>query len=194
MQKTGTFLNPHVAYFLLPLAQMIRQLSVLCLGGIIMVRRLIVVLSCAFATAACNKQGGTQSSQVDFAKDSSKALPKSARCTQMGEVEKITVRETLLLKINSDNISGTYHFATGERSSINDTGFQHLTGRIISSETQDNVVSLKLEDGQLNVFFDDDFAPEKKLTELRVNLKEKKVSFLIESDARETVVGGCTFE
>jgi hypothetical protein len=183
-----------MAYFLLDATHMVRQMSVLCLGGINMKRRLIVILSCASAIAACNKQGGTQSSQVDFAKDSSKALPKSARCTQMSEVEKITVRETLLVKINAEMISGTYHFATGERSNINDAGFQHLTGRIVSSETKDNVVSLKLEEGQLSVFFDDDFAPEKKLSELKFDLKDKKVSFMVESDSRETVVGGCTFE
>lgn len=144
--------------------------------------------------AACNKQSGTTSSQLDFAKDSSKAMPKSARCSQLSEVEQITVRETLLLKISTENISGTYHFATGDRAAINDAGFQHLTGRISTTESKDNVLSLKLEEGQLSVFFDDDFAPEKKLNELKIDLKDKKVSFLVENDSRETVVGGCTFE
>ncbi|MEN9529554.1 MAG: hypothetical protein RI932_1427, partial [Pseudomonadota bacterium] len=90
-------------------------------------KRLFVILTTVSALAACNKQGGASSSQVDFAKNSSKALPKSARCTQSSEVEKITVRETLLVKFGSENISGTYHFATGERGGINDAGFQHLT-------------------------------------------------------------------
>jgi len=157
-------------------------------------RRLIVILSCTSAVVACNKQEGTSSSQVDFAKNSSKALPKIIRCSQLSEVEKITVRETLLIKMSSENISGTYHFATGERGSINDAGFQHLTGRIVSSETKDNIINLKVEDGLLSVFFDDDFAPEKKLSELKVDLKDKKVSFVIDGDSRETVVGSCTFE
>jgi hypothetical protein len=53
---------------------------------------------------------------------------------------------------------------------------------------------VKLKHGSLNVFFDEDFAPEKDLTELIFDLKEKKLTFLLGDESRETVVGGCTFE
>ncbi len=163
-------------------------------GGANMIRTSALILSCISTLAACNKVSAGNNSQIDFAKDANKALPRIARCSQVSEIEKITVRETLLVKIGDGSISGTYHFATGEKETLTDTGFQHLSGLIEGSQSKDAKVSVKLKNGSLNVFFDEDFAPEKDLTELIFDLKEKKITFLLGDESRETVVGGCTFE
>lgn len=159
-----------------------------------MIRTSALILLCISTLAACNKVSSGNNSQIDFAKDVNKALPRIARCAQVSEIEKITVRETLLVTIGDGSISGTYHFATGEKETLTDTGFQHLSGLIEGSQSKDAKVSVKLKNGSLNVFFDEDFAPEKELTELIFDLKEKKITFLLKDDSRETVVGGCTFE
>ncbi len=157
-----------------------------------MFRTALTILGLA-AIIGCQAKDASNS-QVDFAKSVSKALPKLARCSQVSEVEKITVRETLLVKFTDDLLSGTYHFATGEKSVLTDAGFQHLSGKVASTESKDNVVTVNLSNASLSVYFDEDFAPEKNLNSLKFDLKEKKISFVIADDARETVVGGCTFE
>jgi hypothetical protein len=158
-----------------------------------MIRNTALTLICLLAAAGCKKSEGTPS-QLDFAAQVNKAVPQSARCSQTSTIESVTVHERLVLKITDSFLSGTYNFATGERDSIKDTGFQNLSGLISGSESKDGQITLTLEKGSLSVFFDDDFAPEKKLKEVRFQLKDKKVSFLIEGDSRETVLSGCTFE
>lgn len=122
------------------------------------------------------------------------ALPKTARCAQVSEIETIVVHETLLVKLESSSISGTYQFTTGERDSIQDAGFQHLVGSVSEVSSTESSATMKLSEGTLSVYFDEDFAPEKKLTEIKLDYSEKKVGFTIEGDARETVVGNCTFD
>jgi hypothetical protein len=158
-----------------------------------MIRTTALTLISVLAATGCKKSEGTPS-QLDFAVQVNKAVPQSARCAQTSTIESLTVQERLVLKITDSFLSGTYHFATGERDSIKDTGFQNLSGVISGSESKDGQIALTLEKGSLSVFFDDDFAPEKKLKEVRFHLNEKKVSFLIEGDSRETVLSGCTFE
>ncbi|MEY2987901.1 MAG: hypothetical protein RJB13_1422 [Pseudomonadota bacterium] len=122
------------------------------------------------------------------------ALPSTARCAQVSEVETVVVHETLLLKLAKESVSGTYQFTTGERSQIQDAGFQHLTGRIAELKSENKVVEVTLSEGSLSVYFDEDFAPEKNLNALKLDFNEKKVSFTIEGDTRATVVGNCIFE
>lgn len=158
-----------------------------------MIRNLTVFLALS-TVVACQSHKPAEQAHVDFTKDLSKALPKTARCSQVSEIEKISVRETLLIKFNEQFVSGTYHFATGEKSTLNDAGFQHLSGQVSSIETKDSIISVSLNKGSLSVYFDEEFAPEKKLVELRFDLNEKKISFLLDNDTRETVVSGCTFQ
>jgi hypothetical protein len=148
------------------------------------------LLFCGLLLASCKNT--TTSSGVKT--DTVESLPHTARCSQVSEVETVVVHETLLLKLNTGGISGTYHFATGERSQIQDAGFQHLSGRIADLSTKDKVVQVMLSEGNLSVYFDDEFAPDKKLSALKLDFNEKQVVFTIEDDARETVVGNCIFE
>lgn len=91
-------------------------------------------------------------------------------------------------------ISGTYHFTTGERSQLQDAGFQNLNAQVSEVTSEGQVVQMKLSEGSLSVYFDEDFAPDKKLNSLTLNFNERKVAFTIDSDGRETVVGSCIFE
>lgn len=150
----------------------------------------LFLVLCSLALMAC-KNGDTKS-EIESAKNA--ALPQSVRCAQVTEVESIVVHETLLLRLQADTLSGTYQFTTGERGSIQDAGFQHLFASVTEKLTENDTVRLKLTDGNLSVFFDEEFAPEKVLTEVKLDSKNKSVSFSIEGDARETVVGNCQFE
>lgn len=148
------------------------------------------LLLCGLALASCKKSPASS----DVKTNATEALPQSARCAQVSEVETVVVHETLLLKLGSSAVSGTYQFTTGERGQIQDAGFQHIFGQVAELNSENNIVQMKLTDGSLSVFFDEDFAQDKKLSALTLNFDEKKVAFTIEDDARETVVGSCIFE
>lgn len=148
------------------------------------------ILLLGLALASCKNTESESKLNTDAAQSS----PQTARCSQTTEVESIVVHETLLLKVGEDLVSGTYQFTTGERGSIQDAGFQHLAGKISETTREEKSIRLKLSEGSLSVYFDEEFAPEKKLTELKLDFMDKKVTFTLEGDARETVVGNCIFE
>lgn len=150
----------------------------------------LFLVFCSLTLAAC-KNSDAKSSSKSL---ENTALPKTIRCAQVTEVESIVVHETLLLKLQSNAVSGTYQFTTGERGSIQDAGFQHLFASVTEVSTESEAVRLKLSEGKLSVFFDEEFAPEKVLTEIKLDSKNKTATFSIEGDARETVVGNCQFE
>ena len=144
---------------------------------------------------SCAKPGSQTAAGIDSVSPEKITAPRIARCSAVSDIEKIQVRETLLLEVVGDVVSGTYHFATGERNSLTDTGFQHLLGKISNNDsTNADKVILSLKDGSLTTYFDEDFAPRKELTSISYNLKEKKVSFAVGADNRLTTVGNCQFE
>ncbi|NBO38111.1 hypothetical protein EBU99_05970 [bacterium] len=157
-------------------------------------RILPLVLASFSLVTACNKANSGTSSGLDSAHVADKPAPRIARCSQTSEVQNITVRETVLIQVVGDVVSGSYHYAHGQDNALTDSGFEHLLGRIDASESKNDLMSLKLKDGSLNVFFDEEFAPSKTLKEIRFDLKERRVSFFVSDDARGTTIGNCSFE
>ena len=158
-------------------------------------RTISVLIASVFFAASCSKSQNPLNSSVDTLAGQKSSAPMTARCSQVTEIETIQIRETLLVQIVGEVVSGTYHYATGDRNSLTDTGFQHLAGKISSTEnTTAEKISLKLKDATLSTYFDEDFAASKELTEINYDLKEKKISFSLSTDERLTSVGGCQFE
>lgn len=144
---------------------------------------------------ACAKPQSQTASGVDSVSPDKVTAPKIARCSAVSTIETTQIRETLIVEVAGDVVSGTYHFATGDRNSLTDTGFQHLLGKISKNDaTSADKVVLSLKNGSLTTYFDEDFAPRKELNSVSYNLKEKSVSFSVETDARLTTVGNCQFE
>lgn len=155
-----------------------------------------IILSAAlFASVSCAKVQSKTSSSPDSAPGKNNDAPRVARCSQVSDVENAQIRETLILQVKDDVVSGTFHYAIGDRNSLTDTGFQHLLGKISATESgTDGKVVLKLKDASLTTYFDEDFAPSKKISEISFNIREKKASYLVADDARATTVGQCQFE
>jgi hypothetical protein len=146
-------------------------------------------------SVSCAKVGKNTAATADSLPSSEIKAPKTARCSQVSEVEKLQIRETIFVQILGDNLSGTYHYATGDRSSLTDTGFQHLAGEITKSISADGgKITVTLGNGTLSTYFDEDFAASKELAEVTYDLKEKKVSFALGKDERVTTIGSCQFE
>lgn len=144
---------------------------------------------------SCAKPKGQTVSAIDSISPEKITAPRIARCSAVSDVEKTQIRETLLLEVAGDVVSGTYHFATGDRNTLTDTGFQHLLAKVSNNDTSaaDKVV-LVLKHGTVTTYFDEDFAPRKELNSISYNLKEKTVSFAVSTDNRLTTVGNCQFE
>lgn len=154
-----------------------------------------ILTAALFLSVSCAKVPSKTASSLDSAPTTNKSAPRAARCSQVSEVESAQIRETLILQVQDDVVSGTFHYAIGDRNSLTDTGFQHLLGKISASESgTDGKVVLKLKDASLTTYFDEDFAPSKKISEISFNLKEKKASFTVVDDSRATTVGQCQFE
>jgi len=158
--------------------------------------RAFLTLSASLLFAvSCAKNSTQTGSSIDSLPEEKTSAPRLARCSQVSEIEKLQVRETLIVQVQGDVVSGTYHFATGDKNSLTDTGFQHLLGKIAKSEENSgNKVNLTLKNGTLTTYFDEDFAAVKELSALNFDLKEKKVSFTVAQDERATTIGGCQFE
>lgn len=159
-------------------------------------RLILLIATFSFFSVSCAKNGNKTAAAVDSLPPSAEPnAPKIARCSQVSEVEKLQIRETIFVQITGDSLSGTYHYATGERSSLTDTGFQHLAGKLTKSSSADgSKITVTLSSGTLSTYFDEDFAPSKELAEVAYDLKEKKVSFALGKDERITTIGGCQFQ
>lgn len=158
-------------------------------------RSIFMLTTSIFFAVSCSKSQSQSKSSFDTLPEHRASAPLTARCSQVSEIEKIQVRETIVVKILGDVVSGTYHYSTSDKNSLTDTGFQHLLGKISTSDnsTADRL-TLKLKDGTLSTYFDEDFATTKDLSEISYDLKEKKVSFSLTTDERLTSVGGCQFD
>jgi hypothetical protein len=148
-----------------------------------------------FFAVSCSKNPTQSNSNFDTLPENKLTAPSAARCSQVSEIDNIQVRETLYVQIIGDVVSATFHYATGDKNSLTDSGFQHLLGKISKTDNSAaNKTVLKLKDGTLATYFDEDFASNKDLSEISYDLKEKKVSFSLTTDERLTTVGGCQFE
>ncbi|MEY3900836.1 MAG: hypothetical protein RL189_142 [Pseudomonadota bacterium] len=158
-------------------------------------RQTLTIASLLMFSVSCAKVSKNTASTPDSLPSAETNAPKIARCSQVSEVEKLQIRETIFVQIQGDSLSGTYHYATGDRSSLTDTGFQHLAGKIAKSNLADgSKITVTLGNGTLSTYFDEDFAASKELAELTYDLKEKKVSFALGKDERVTTIGSCQFE